>query len=912
MRLPAVGQADRALVLPALAYAGAVLLHVDRAPLWCTAVALLALLWRAAAALRATRLPTRWLRIAITLTLTLVTFGAFRTLNGLAAGSALLLVMGAVKLLESRARRDGLIIAGVALFLLAAACLDRQSLPRLPLYALQTWLACAALTALGGSAATLPAGAALRAAGKSLLLALPFALIVFLFFPRLPGALWAMPANEQARTGLTEEMSPGSISELTISDAIAFRVNFAGTPPPPAQRYWRGPVLHEFDGYTWRRIAGQFAAALPTTMIGAPLRYHVMLEPTQQNWWFALDTVARSPSPRVLLTFDQQLLSTQPVVQPVSYDAESYLQTRSQAPLSALARRVDLRLPPGRNPRSTALAQQLRARAGNEADYARLVLEYFRTQGFEYTLTPPLLDLDSIDDLLFNTRKGFCGHYASAYAMLMRAAGIPARVVTGYQGGEWNSVGGYYAIRQSDAHAWTEIWLDGRGWIRVDPTAVVSPERLQRGLRELLPDSGGMMGRYLRGNAFFGGMRMAWDASNRWWQEKALGYNLRAQLGLLDKLGLPDADYRQLALLLTGGCAAWMAFLLWQLRTRRAPPAGDALGQAWQQLRQALGKAGLHGLAGAGPLDLAQRAGAEFPELQGAISEVARRYIALRYEPQDGPSQDADALAQRIRTLLPRLKPHQAQSALPILPAEALAQLRLTLPLYRKMPPVLRQRCAALAVQLQRRVRFEGCGGLLVTAAMRNLIAFQASLLVVNRGIGAYRELRSVLVYPDEFLVPQRHEDEAGVVTEGDELLSGQTQDTGRILISWADVLEGLGAQDGYNVVLHEFAHLLDHAVGGELSRRGEAQGSTWHDVMETEYAALCATLERGLDTLIDPYGAEDPAEFFAVCTETFFELPGALCQRHPPLYATLRDFYGVDPALWGDPVEAGAGSLTR
>lgn len=908
----AANAADRALLLPALAFAGALLLHADRAPPWCTAVALTILLWRGAAAVNAVALPTRWLRIAITLLLVALTFGSFRTLNGLAAGSALLIVMGAVKLLESRSHRDGLIVTGAALFLLAAACLDRQSLPRLPLYALETWLACAALGALGGGAESPAPRVALRTAGRTLLLALPFALILFLFFPRLPGALWSTPANERARTGLGEEMSPGSISELTVSDEIAFRVSFEQAAPPVAQRYWRGPVLHDFDGYTWRRVPGQVAIAQPLTPVGAEVRYHVMLEPTQQNWWFALDTAARSPAPRVQLTFDQQLLAAQPVTQTISYDAQSYLETRSTAPLSALARHLDLRLPQGRNPRSLALAQQLRAAAPDDAAFVRSVLQYLRTHGFEYTLTPPLLDYDSVDDLLFNTRQGFCGHYASAFATLMRAGGVPARVVTGYLGGEWNGLGAYYAVRQSDAHAWTEVWLEGRGWTRVDPTAVVSPARLERGLRDLLPDSGSAMERVLRGSPLLGRVLQAWDAGNRWWQDRVVGFNLRAQLSLLQRLGLPDADYRALALLLAGGCGLWFGYLMWQLRRRREPSHDDPLAQAWRQLRKALTRAGIAGVPSAGPLQLARLGGDAFPHLRTRVQALALQYAELRYGPAGADAAKVAPVVRGIRKLLPRLAPRHAQHRQPGLSAEALAELRQLLPLYRRMPPVLRQRCATLAVKLQRRVHFEGCGGLKLTPLMRNAIAFQASLLVASRDLSPYRGLRSVLVYPEEFVVPMQHEDEAGVITQGEQVLSGQAEDADRVLISWADVHEGIRAQDGYNVVLHEFAHLLDPVLGGELAQ-GSGPAASWHEVMSAEYQALREALQAGEKPLIDPYGAEDPAEFFAVCTETFFELPQPLKAQHPRLYATLKNFYGADPADWPTQTQAvREGSFTR
>ena len=350
-----------ALLLSGLAFAGAVLLHVDRAPLWCSAAAAFALLWRGATLLRGLALPGRLLRICIAVLLAAATLLAFRTLNGLAAGTALLIGMGAAKLLETRGRRDALIVVGVAMILLLAACLDRQSLPRLPLYALQAWLGCAAFAALGGAAEAAAPRLALRTAGKTLLLALPLAVFGFLFFPRLPGALWALPGTERTSTGLGDEMSPGSISELSVSDKPAFRVRFASEPPPPAERYWRGPVLHDFDGYTWRRVQGQFAPPQPLLPLSEPVRYRVTLEPHGRGWWFALDTVAASPRRDVIMGFDSTLVSLRPVDAAVSYDALSYTRNRSDGPLSLTARRMDTRLHATRNPRSRALALQLRA-----------------------------------------------------------------------------------------------------------------------------------------------------------------------------------------------------------------------------------------------------------------------------------------------------------------------------------------------------------------------------------------------------------------------------------------------------------------------------------------------------------------------------------------------------------------------
>ncbi|MEP7311172.1 MAG: zinc-dependent peptidase [Pseudomonadota bacterium] len=885
--------ARAALLLTGLAFAGAVLLHVDSAPLWCSVAALLALAWRAANLLRRFPLPGRVLRLCIVIVLAAATALSFRTLNGLAAGSTLLVAMGAAKLLESRARRDALIVCAVSMILLLAACLDRQALPRLPLYALEAWVCCAAFAALGGSAEAAAPRVALRTAGKALLFALPFALLGFLFFPRLPGPLWAMPSTERTMTGLGEEMSPGSISELTVSDAPAFRVRFAGSTPPAAERYWRGPVLHAFDGYTWRRRPGQLAPAPVWEPLGDPVRYRITLEPHGRGWWFALDTVVASPRRGVMLTFDSTLISLRPVDATVSYDALSYTRGRSEGSLSITARRMDTQLPPDRNPRSRALAQQMRAAAGDERAFVAAVLDYFRKGGFRYTLTPPLLDLDSIDDLLFNTRLGFCGHFASAYVNLMRAGGVPARVVTGYQGGQLNEVGGYYLIRQSDAHAWAEVWLDGEGWTRVDPTAVVAPERLTRGLRDLLPETGSLTGRFARASPFLRELLQVWDASNTWWREQVVEFDLTSQLSLLRRLGLPDGDFRVLAGLLGAGGALWLGFMMWRLR-RRGTAGADLLGKEWAAFRTRLTRAGLPYYAHEGPLQLATRAGAEFPALAGQFEVVAGQYARLRY----GRSETAELeqLRAGLHALTAPLRRRGAVQDLPAADASLQTELQRNLPLYRAMPESLRQRCAAVAAQFLKSVRFEGCNGLVVTDTMRQLIAFQAALLVVNRGMTLYRGLRAVLVYPDEFVVEQEHEDEAGVITRGSDVLAGQTVDTARVLISWADVEAGLqaaeGSDAGYNVVLHEFAHLLDAQVGGEA----------WHAQLEEEFALLCAAVDQGEVSFIDPYGAEDPAEFFAVCTEHFFEQPQEFAAAHPRLHALLVGFYGVDPVNWRIP----------
>jgi protein-glutamine gamma-glutamyltransferase len=883
-----------ALPLVLAAYAGAVVLHVDRAPFWCTAAAAIAIAWRFLHLRGRVALPGGLTRISLALLLTASILLTFRTLGGLSAGTALLTAMGAVKLLEMRERRDAVVIVLVAFVLLLAACLDRGNLVRVPLYLLAGWISCAALVSLG-SRETPPLRQSFAESGRALLWGLPLALVLFLFVPRLPGALWPMPSQDSARSGLSDQMTPGSISSLALSDAPAFRVRFEGAPPPAGQRYWRGPVLHDFDGQTWTR--GSIGIRLPFEPVGGAHDYEVILEPSGRNRWFGLETVASVSGRGVVQTWDGQLVSFRPVTSPVIYTARSYLQVRTTGTLPLTTRRNDTRLPAGRNPRTQALAAELRAQAADEPAYVAAVLDHFRTGGFEYTLTPPRMEGDTIDALLFGSRQGFCGHFASAFTTLMRAGGIPARVVTGYLGGEWNSIGDYLLVRQSDAHAWTEIWLEGQGWVRVDPTAVVSPGRMDTGLDGLLPDQLSTTTRLRREFPLLRNVMAGWDAANHLWQERFLGFNFATQQGLLERLGLRNADYRTLAWLLLAGALGWAALVLWALSREPSSSAGtDALGRQWEALRDAARDAGLRIEAHEPPRAMARRIGTTWPGLAGPVQHFADGYLRLRYGPDTGGvAADRKLPARDLRALRRGMRKRPA--------LDFYNDLSGRVPLYDRLPANLRPRVSAVASGIEARVHFVGCGGLVLTPFQRRAIAFVAAVPVVNRGPRFYAGLRSVLVYPDQFVVSQETEDDAGVVTRATEVLSGQTEDTSRVLLSWSDIELGHARDDGYDVVLHEFAHVIDHHLDGRLTRRDGAgtDDGDWHDVLEREYAALCREVDAGVETLIDPYGAEDPVEFFAVSTEVFFGWAAALRERHPGLYGALSRLYRLDPAAWGE-----------
>jgi transglutaminase-like putative cysteine protease len=336
---------------------------------------------------------------------------------------------------------------------------------------------------------------------------------------------------------------------------------------------------------------------------------------------------------QVLLTFDHQLLAAQPVIEPVSFEAVSYTHTRATQPLDAAGRREDTTLPSGRDPRSRALAQTLRARAGSDEAFVRAVLEFLRTGGFTYSLEPERLGPDAIDDFLFRTRVGFCGHYASAFVALMRAAEVPARVVTGYLGGEWNPAGGYYLVRQSDAHAWAEVWLTGRGWTRVDPTAVVAPERLRRGIIDLMPEALSARVRLLHATPWLARLLQRWDAANAWWTERVVKFDYAAQLDLLARLGVRSPDARYLGWAFMLALCGWLAVVAWQLSASARPARPDALARAYQRLCRKLARIAVPRAPHQGPLSFAAAVIARRPDLEKPVQALMTRYAQLRFGP---------------------------------------------------------------------------------------------------------------------------------------------------------------------------------------------------------------------------------------------------------------------------------------
>jgi transglutaminase-like putative cysteine protease len=617
-------------VIAALALA--IVPHVPHLAPWILLLTAAAAAVRLLCEFQRSPLPPRWVRTPLALGALLAVVATYRTLNGVEAGTALLVTMAGMKLLETKNVRDLTVIVFLAYFAVFAAFLYNQELLLLPYLLATAWLLTATLMRVHQTTLSMPAREAAGLTGKMLLQALPLALLLFVFFPRLPGNFWSIPARTQAMTGLDDEVSPGDVSELSISGALAFRVNFDGPVPPASERYWRGPVMHDFDGRTWRTARTPF---MPQAVepLGTTYRYRITLEPHQRPWVFGLDAVTRWPQ-TVYRTSDLHLRMRRGQVTTLSsFDLESATEYRVREPLPAAMRLAALRLPENRNPRTLALARQLRSEHSDDQAFIDAVLRMFREQEYFYTLEPPRLELDSVDDFLFNTRQGFCEHFASAFTALARAAGIPARVVAGYQGGELNPMTGYLVIRQSDAHAWSEVWIDGRGWIRVDPTAAVAPERIQGGIDAALSDAEPVPGRMLRNVPLLSQLRLAWDAANTFWNNQIVEFSETQQRWLASQLGFEDISWRWFGLALVVTFIAFFialsVYLAWTFRPRHADPVQ----QVYEALCKKFAQAGQPRLPHEGPSDYLTRIAAAKPELAAALKEARAIYLNLRYEP---------------------------------------------------------------------------------------------------------------------------------------------------------------------------------------------------------------------------------------------------------------------------------------
>lgn len=656
-----------------LVIATVVLPQVVYLPLWCSGLVVGVLLWRGQLAWNAQPLPSRWWLITLLVVAVASTFTTYKTILGRDAGVTLLVILLALKTLELRAQRDAFVVFFLGFFCLLSNFLFSQSL--LTAFAMLVALM-GLLTALVN--AHMPVGKpplmlAAKMAGKMTLLGAPIMIVLFMLFPRL-APLWGVPgASLQGKSGLSADMRVGTIANLALDDSIAMRIKFDDKAPASSDVYLRGPVLSNFDGRQWLPFNGSYTSSY-LKVAGQPLNYEVTLEPSNKPWLFALDAAAIAPvlaGYQLSMTPDLQWLTNRPLTELVRYKAQSYTQF-SYGPdydekRSAISMQNYVSLPKGYNPRTLQLAAVIKRDARfTQADAATLaseVMQKLRTGGYEYTLEPGVYGDNTADEFWFDRKAGFCEHIASSFVVLMRAMGVPARIVTGYQGGEFNQVDGYWIVRQSDAHAWAEIWQAGKqnsnisgSWIRVDPTSAVAPQRINS-LQRLSTSNGifgGAMASLWGSTVGSGGynpllqIRAVWDAVNNTWNQKILNYSEATQLNVLKNLGFTSPSWTDLSYVLiaiiVGVSLLGIAWASWDKRQH------DPWLCLLASIHARLGKAGLTNHANMSPRELAQATTAHFGEAAKPLATWLIQFEELRYRQHIG-NMDMGSLKSRLKNI---------------------------------------------------------------------------------------------------------------------------------------------------------------------------------------------------------------------------------------------------------------------
>ena len=627
--------------------------HIPRMPVWVSVSFVILALWRVANAIYTIGLPNRWYRVLLSLAITIGVLLSFGTLFGREAGIAALVVLAGMKLLETETLRDAFVVTFLGYFLVITNFLYSQTIATGVYMLLVVIVMTATLITISSPHERFAIKTNLRYAFVLLVQSIPLMLVLFLLFPRIPGPLWGLPKDARSATSsLSDSMSPGTISELSLSSRVAFRVKFEGPIPPPSKLYWRGPVFWKTDGRTWSSGKHQLNNQLPDIELrGEPLYYSITQEPHNQRWVIALD-VPGSVQSNIRISEQYQLFSNRRLRYRTRFRLRSYPDALMKH--MTLEQRVEaLALAPRTHPRARKLALQWRSEVANDAQLVDKALSYFRTQPFFYTLNPPLLIGDVVDEFLFESRRGFCEFYAAAFTVLMRAAGIPTRIVTGYQGGDLNPLGDYVIVRQRDAHAWSEVWLEGRGWVRVDPTAAVSPERIEQGLETTLPNPlipevfqlspGTKLASVLKN------LRHGLDAINNSWNLWVLGYGPAQQGNLLEKMGLDSSNLRGMLFTLLGAIVFILATVgVWLIRPTASP---DPAVRTYRKFCTKLARLDIHRRPNEGPVDFSRRVGRQRPEIAQSVEAVTIMYVELRYTSSSGNYKLFDKMVSSFRPI---------------------------------------------------------------------------------------------------------------------------------------------------------------------------------------------------------------------------------------------------------------------
>lgn len=610
--------------------------HTERLPWWASAVCLAAGAWRWWIARNGLRTPGWIIMGAIALVITAGAFLEYRKLFGREVGVMLLIVMLCLKVLEMKMKRDAMIVIFLGFFLALTNFLYSQTLLLGGYMFVCVWLLIATLIGFNRINSEPSIRERLVPSAWLLFQSIPMMIVFFFLFPRVSGPLWSTPTEAQARTGLSDSMSPGDISKLSQSDAVAFRVEFEGAVPNSTDLYWRGPVLGLQSGRGWRMYDSLPVSNFTYTALGPETKYRVTMQPHNKTWLFALDIPNAIPQNATMLP-DYQMRSREPVNVLKAYSIASHLNYRIDAESSPAELQRYLNFNSRINPRTIAYGKQMREQYPDPKVLIEELMKKYNRE-FTYTLEPPLLGANPMDEFLFETKVGFCEHYAGSFALIMRAAGVPARVVTGYQGGEVNPVSRQLVVKQAEAHAWTEVWLADLGWLRVDPTFAVSPLRINRGISAALGPVG-VFDNLIDADklGLLRSLAYTWDAVNSEWNRWVVGFNQDRQRGMFEGIGIPDVDWQTIAMWLIGGVfvtggGVGMFLLARTYRSRKSP-----LDAAFDRFCVLIARQGLERGLTEGPVDFLKRIEREIPQAYPKAKNVIDAYVAARYAPSADP-----------------------------------------------------------------------------------------------------------------------------------------------------------------------------------------------------------------------------------------------------------------------------------